>query len=131
MAEGKLNETYLSGYESMISSIKNYDFLTKNKEIDWKTIRKKTILVWGREGKENYYVSYIVPTYNRPHLLRQTLKSILKQPNIAKYEIIITDNTEPEKEDVRRENYDVIRSFNDSRVKYYQNIKTVSDNWNV
>ena len=60
-------------------------------------------------------ISVCVPTYNRPHLLEQLLKSILNQ-SYNNIEVIITDNSS------NNETYLMIRSeFNDPRVKYYKN----------
>lgn len=58
--------------------------------------------------------SICIPTYNKSSLLKETIKSILRQ-SFKDYEIVVcddcsTDNTE-----------DVIKSFNDKRIKYYKN----------
>ena len=58
-------------------------------------------------------VSIITPTYNRAHLIGETIQSVLAQtyPNFE--QIIIddgsTDNTE-----------EVVKSFNDERLKYFK-----------
>ncbi|MFH1662242.1 MAG: glycosyltransferase family 2 protein [Candidatus Falkowbacteria bacterium] len=61
-------------------------------------------------------VSVIIPTYNRAGLLKKSVGSVLSQ-TFKDFEIIIindgsTDNTE-----------NVIKSFNDSRIKYIKNKK--------
>jgi len=62
--------------------------------------------------------SILIPTYNGAMVIGDTLKSILSQ-GLTGYEIIIqddasTDNTE-----------DVISAFNDSRIKFFQNLKNL------
>lgn len=59
-------------------------------------------------------ISVIVTTYNRPKFLKETLDSILNQ-TYEDFELIVVDNNS---------NYDffkLIDSFNDARIKAYQN----------
>lgn len=59
-------------------------------------------------------VSVIVTTYNRPKLLSETIKSIINQ-TFSDFELIVVDNNS---------NYDffqLIESFNDSRIRAFQN----------
>lgn len=59
-------------------------------------------------------LSVIVTTYNRPKFLKETLNSILRQTYVD-FELIVVDNYS---------NYDffkTISTFNDSRIKAYQN----------
>ncbi len=61
-------------------------------------------------------VSVIIPTYNRPNLIKRAIKSILNQ-TYQNFEIIIIDdspNDETEK---------VIKNFHDERIKYIRNQK--------
>ncbi len=58
-------------------------------------------------------VSVIIPTYNRPNLIKRTIKSVLNQ-TYQNFEIIVVDdspNDETEK---------VVKSFNDKRIKYFK-----------
>lgn len=60
---------------------------------------------------EHVFISIVVPTYNRAHLIADTLKSLQKQ-NYDQYEIIVvddgsTDNTE-----------EVVKALADSRTQY-------------
>ncbi|MFA6047628.1 MAG: glycosyltransferase family 2 protein [Parcubacteria group bacterium] len=62
--------------------------------------------------------SILIPTYNGGEILSETLRSIFSQ-DFSDYEIIInddcsTDNTE-----------EIVRSFNDPRVKFFRNIKNL------
>lgn len=74
--------------------------------------------------------SFLVPTYNRPLLLKETIDSILAQNGNYKYEIIVVDNdgiideiTETEK---------LVNSYSDSRILYYKNSTNIGivGNWN-
>jgi len=63
-------------------------------------------------------ISILIPTYNGAAVIGETLKSILSQ-GFTDYEIIIqddasTDNTE-----------EIINAFNDSRIKFFKNIKNL------
>jgi len=61
-------------------------------------------------------VSVVIPTYNRPHLIRRAIQSVLNQ-TYQNFEIIVVDdspNDETEK---------VVKSFNDKRIKYIHNKK--------
>jgi len=62
-------------------------------------------------SKNNVYFSIIIPTYNRAHLIKNTINSVLNQ-SYPHFEIIVvddgsTDNTE-----------DIIASFNSSKIRY-------------
>ena len=66
----------------------------------------------------NPIVSIIIPTYNRTDLISRAISSVLNQ-TFKNFEVIIiddgsTDNTE-----------NVVKSFNDSRIKYIKNKKNV------
>ncbi len=59
-------------------------------------------------------VSVVIPTYNRPHLIRRAIQSVLNQ-TYQNFEIIVVDdspNDETEK---------VVKSFKDNRIKYLHN----------
>jgi glycosyltransferase involved in cell wall biosynthesis len=74
-------------------------------------------------------VSICTPTYHRPVLLERAIRSVLAQ-TFQNFEIVITDNSENE------ESTEVVRRFNDPRIRYYhnggnigwlENIKRVTD----
>ncbi len=56
-------------------------------------------------------VSVIIPTYNRPELLRRAVRSVLNQ-SFEDFEVIIVDDASPI--DIKS----IVESFNDNRVKY-------------
>jgi len=61
-------------------------------------------------------VSIILPTYNRPNLLYQAIKSILNQ-TYQNFEIIIIDDG------LEKRSYNIIKKINDRRIKYIKNIE--------
>jgi glycosyltransferase involved in cell wall biosynthesis len=56
----------------------------------------------------------VIPTYNRPALLREAIRSALEQ-TYARLEIVVSENAGPEVSD------DVCRSFADSRIRFRRN----------
>ncbi len=63
-------------------------------------------------------ISIIIPTYNRPIKLKRAITSIINQTYIN-FEILIINDSKIE-EDVK----EVIKSFNDKRIKYFCNSRT-------
>jgi glycosyltransferase involved in cell wall biosynthesis len=59
-------------------------------------------------------VSVIVTTYNRKQLLKETIESILNQ-TFTDYELIVVDNYS------KYDFISFIKSFNDNRIRYFQN----------
>jgi glycosyltransferase involved in cell wall biosynthesis len=57
-------------------------------------------------------VSIIIPTYNRSTLLKRALESVLEQRDVT-FEIIVVDDMSTDG------TFEMIQSFNDSRIKYY------------
>lgn len=70
-------------------------------------------------------VSICIPTYNNAEHISGTIKSILAQ-TYKNFELVIVDDNS------RDNTVEVIRSFNDERIKLYQNSKNLgmSGNWN-
>ena len=65
----------------------------------------------------NFLVSILVPTYNRPALLGRTLESLLGQ-SYENIEIVVVN-------DAGKDVQTVIDSFDDKRIKYFQNEKNL------
>lgn len=63
------------------------------------------------DTKINQLVSVIIPTYNRAHLIKRSIKSVLDQ-TYQNFEVIVVDDgsTDSTKE--------IVESFNESRIKY-------------
>ena len=76
------------------------------------------------------FISFVIPTYNRPKELGETIDSILKQPDICEYEIIIVDNSANMGAD--NATYKFISQFNNPRILYYINKENIGmeGNWN-
>lgn len=65
-------------------------------------------------------ISFLLPTYNRPGLLRESLESIANQEQVDfNWETVIIDNSE--NENVRIQNLACVRSFENPRFLYFQN----------
>lgn len=63
-------------------------------------------------------ISILVPTYNRSSLLKQAIKSILKQ-SYADFEIIVVDNNSSDDTEA------VVMQFTDGRIRYLKNTANV------
>ena len=70
-------------------------------------------------------VSVFIPTFNRAHMLRKSISSVLGQ-TYDDFEIIISDNAS---EDATES---VVRSFDDNRIRYIRNSRNIGlrGNWN-
>lgn len=70
-------------------------------------------------------ISVIVPSYNRAHLLGQTITSVLSQ-NFKDYELLVLDDSSTDNTG------DVVAGFSDHRITYIRNIKNLGfvNNWN-
>ena len=59
-------------------------------------------------------ISIVIPTYNREHLLKETINAMLKQ-TFQNFEIVIVDNCSVDNTE------QMIQAFNDSRIRYFKN----------
>lgn len=89
-----------------------------------------SILEYGEEPKNNPTVSIVIPTFQRPKLLQDAIRSALEQDGFDDYEIIVIDN-EPIA-DGDSETLRIVRGFRSSRLRYYRNQKNIgmTGNWN-
>lgn len=62
-----------------------------------------------------------IPVYKGSHLLHDSLESILSQKFSQKLEIIIGEDTPPEYKEEIKKTCEIVRSFNDSRIKLIKN----------
>jgi len=70
------------------------------------------------------FFSIVIPTRNRPETLEYSIKTILNQ-TYTDFELIISDNSDNDS------TQELIRQFEDDRIKYYRTDKVLSmaDNW--
>jgi glycosyltransferase involved in cell wall biosynthesis len=70
------------------------------------------------------YISICIPVYNGEKFIRETIQSVLHQ-NFKNFELIILDNASIDR------TAEIIREFNDSRIKFFSNNVTISahQNW--
>jgi glycosyltransferase involved in cell wall biosynthesis len=64
------------------------------------------------------FFSISIPTYNRPHDLKNALQSLLRQ-TYSNFEIIVCDNSSNNK------SQKVVESFQDKRIKYFKNRENI------
>lgn len=69
-------------------------------------------------------VSVVIPTYNRPHFLREAIASALAQ-TYANIEVLIRDNASTD------ETRQVVQSFSDPRIKYLRHERNIGPTQNV
>ena len=68
----------------------------------------------------NKLISIIIPTYNKAHIIVESIESILKQ-SYKNFEIIIIDDFSTDRtEDIIKDKYK-----NERRIKYYKNVKNI------
>lgn len=88
-------------------------------------------LKYGDSGNGNKpFISFVIPTYNRPAELGETIDSILKQPEVCQYEIVVVDNSANMSKD--NETYKLICQYNNPKINYYINRNNIGmeGNWN-
>jgi glycosyltransferase involved in cell wall biosynthesis len=70
-------------------------------------------------------VTVAIPTYNRAHYLKEAIESVLNQ-TYTDYELLVVDNASTDNTE------EVVKSFNDKRIKYIKNEKNIGmvNNWN-
>lgn len=87
-------------------------------------------LIWGDLSYvKSPWISYVIPVYKRPDLLKETLLSVLNQlPVKIQWDIVIVDNEVGEENDTEK----MIRELNQKRILYYRNQKNlgVDGNYN-
>lgn len=76
--------------------------------------------------KENRLVSTIIPTYNRPSLLKRTIKSVLNQ-TYRNIEAVVVDDCSLKGNS--KKNQDIIKSLNSDRIKYIRNKENMGPNY--
>lgn len=110
---------------------KNYDKLNMFEDRFKLTENVKSVLKYGDAGNiKEPYISFVIPTYNRVKELRETIDSILAQPELCYYEIVVVDNSanmEPSNKTLN-----LILEYNNPKILYYINSENIGldGNWN-
>ncbi len=99
-----------------------------NKELIYPNQNVPFRLIVGKKNSVPPEISIAIPTYKRPSLLFDTIKSVLNQKKYDDFEIVVIDNDSDQEFDIES----VIRKFNDDRVLYYRNEENIGgfSNWN-
>lgn len=88
---------------------------------------KKSILILGDSDRGSKLFTIAIPTFKRPELLENALKSALNQVDIDDYEIVIVDN------DYNSSNTEkIIDKYSNDHVYYFKNEENIGmfGNWN-
>jgi glycosyltransferase involved in cell wall biosynthesis len=78
----------------------------------------------SQTDRQNSLVSIIIPTYNRPHYLKEALASAVRQ-TYRNIEIIVSDDCSPESPQA------IVESFGDSRIRFRRNTNNLGIALNV
>lgn len=110
---------------------KSYKTIDEEKSNFYKISKIQTDLLYGVNSKEQYFITVIIPTYNRSALLKEAIDSVLQQKSDFKWELIIVDNT-PLDHNKMTPALKIVQALNDSSIKYYHNRQNIGSgyNWN-
>ena len=88
----------------------------------------KYSLKYGIE-QEKPIISVLMPIYNHPDFLEESIRSVINQKFNFPFELIIIDNNHP---DCQHKNEAIIKSINNNKVLYYVNDSNIGpcENWN-
>ncbi|MCQ2497614.1 MAG: glycosyltransferase family 2 protein [Lachnospiraceae bacterium] len=119
----------------LIKKIKYFDFIGEKGDYDNHVAMEDISVVYeGAKVKDakDITLSIIIPTMNRPLLLKEAIESALNQNTDVDFEIVILNN-EGLIEGGNSKTDDIILTMNSDRVMYYKNKSTVisADNWNT
>lgn len=78
---------------------------------------------------KNPLITICIPTYKRPDLIKRSIDSALSQKTTIPYLVYVLDNDDDFSE---LEIFNIIKSYNDSRLVYFKNRKNIGmgGNWN-
>lgn len=83
--------------------------------------------LWGTH-KKNVMFSIMIPTYQRPELLKETLMSAIDQSGFSNYEIVIVDNDGGTTNTATQK---LIEEINNPKIVYYKNSENIGIYGNV
>lgn len=106
----------------------NIHFLHKNNFNDYIEIESKLIINGCTDKVTD--ISIMIPTYNRPHLLRESVRSALSQNTHLHIEVVVVDNSTDMQ--VQREIDHLINELLPAPIKLYRNTENIGmfGNWN-
>lgn len=118
----------------LIERIKKYDFIGEPGNYEEHVQPEDVISVYKGEAAkkaEKIEVSIIIPTMNRPLLLKEALESVISQNIGIEYEIVVLNNEGQNKENSPTD--EIVLSLNSDRIMYFRNRECVisPDNWNT
>ncbi|EGU33631.1 glycosyl transferase, group 2 family protein [Vibrio sp. N418] len=90
----------------------------------------KSILVFDSCLDSKPTISIMIPTFKRPHLIKDTIYSAVNQRTNVKFEVVIIDNdADGEYED---ELLNIISSYSNANIRYFKNEQNIGmfGNWN-
>lgn len=113
-----------------LAFMRDYNYLNKNNAYSY-TKKISSVLRIGNHSAKTPFVTIIVPTYQRPHLLKETLYSILNQKGFNDYEIIIIDNEGIQDNLGVSPTEQLIQNIDSKKIIYYRNEKNIFHySWN-
>jgi glycosyltransferase involved in cell wall biosynthesis len=91
----------------------------------------RSILLHGRQEQPITFISILIPTYKRPHLLKASIDSALNQTYDGDYEVIVVDNEKNYGEE-ESATLKLIRQYSSNKLCYYSNTDNIGmvGNWN-
>lgn len=83
---------------------------------------RKSKLVYGHDINEMPLITIIMPVYNHPSYLAESVLSAVNQETEIPYEIIVVDNNHPQFQVV---NQRIVETIGSERIKYYVNVDNI------
>ena len=117
--------------EILERKISQYKKISENQDCITPKNNIESILLYGkRKEQDKIFLSYVIPTFNRPDFLKSAIKSILDQNSPFTFEIIIVDNSENMGKD--NPNLLIAEAYDDEHIFFYVNEKNLGapGNWN-
>jgi glycosyltransferase involved in cell wall biosynthesis len=110
----------MSSFQNIFSYCNNFD----------KIAGIKSHLVIGDKFRKPVFYSILIPTFNRPKLVKDAIDSAINQNGFSNYEIIIVDN-DPFSENIS-ETQKLIETYNNPFIFYYKHDINIGmfSNWN-
>ncbi len=108
-----------------MNNLENFDFFAEGKAEFYNKFSHKSVLCQGKHWKRNPLVTILIPTYNRPELLRQALDSALHQKEFNDYQILVVDN-EGKSLDVETPTARMMKDYQEEKVIYYRHDRKLS-----